>query len=305
MQSVPDFLSLDDRVSYLEENGYAPAGGVSDSVRDALRFINFHHFLGYARNYRNMIRKGLVEGDVSLDRLLVVIELDRRASALIFRGLQLLEWHLRALFVEHHCALFSTTQCFFEQSHYTKTALDEEPAERLLRDQVLRMKEPFIVRHFERWAKSLGLTEGSDPHKWSMADQDAALAKPPIWAIIDGWTMGLFVRVLINTRSVAHDGVETWLWKRVALDLSAPNQTFPGDLRGMIDLRNQVAHHTRLWMRPTTNSPKGPKRFKVKLRGAHHKSMYVAVMTLAALVEGTPGGREFLTDFEDLLEEDE
>src|SRR5690625_4383304 len=129
MQSVPDFLSLDDRVSYLEENGYAPAGGVSDSVRDALRFINFHHFLGYARNYRNMIRKGLVEGDVSLDRLLVVIELDRRASALIFRGLQLLEWHLRALFVEHHCALFSTTQCLFEQSHYTNTALDEEPAE--------------------------------------------------------------------------------------------------------------------------------------------------------------------------------
>lgn len=305
VQPNPKFLPLDQRIKYLEDNGYARPGSISETFIEALRLINFHHFLGYARNYRKLIRLGLVRGDESLDRLLTIISLDRRFSVLVFQGLQLLEWRLRALAVEHHCALFDTTRCFFEAAHYAKTSLDEQPAEALLREQVLRMKEPYIVRHFERWRDRLELPKGLEPSRWRVEHQDVALAELPIWTIIDGLTLGLLVRVLMNTKSVRIDGEDVWLWKRVAHALATSNQTFAGDLRGMIDLRNQVAHHARLWMRTTTNSPRPPKLFRAKLRSVHPKSIYTGVAALAALISTMPEGKEFLRDIENLVKEDE
>lgn len=49
-------------------------------------------------------------------------------------------------------------------------------------------------------------------------------------------------------------------------------------------VRNSVAHHARLWMRPTADSAKKPRLFDKRLRGAHPKSMYWAFMNLATFL---------------------
>src|SRR5699024_12764685 len=59
-----------------------------------------------------------------------------------------------------------------------------------------------------------------------------------------------------------------------------PVSTFPSSVRFVTTFRNVVAHHSRLCMRPTTDSGRPPKKFKGHLRGTGNKAMHLAFINL-------------------------
>lgn len=100
----------------------------------------------------------------------------------------------------------------------------------------------------------------------------------PLWSVIDGFSLGLLSRFITQCDRMNQDRP---VWKAIAGDLDFPAQTFQTGIRSLTVLRNQVAHHSRLWMHPSTDSPRKPKRFKRQLRGADPKAMRVAFLNLA------------------------
>ena len=49
---IPPFLTVEQRVDYLYDRNYFERGSVTDEHTRRLSGLNFHYFLGYARNYR-------------------------------------------------------------------------------------------------------------------------------------------------------------------------------------------------------------------------------------------------------------
>jgi hypothetical protein len=294
------YLSLEERAQYLIDRGYAVDGVVTDGTREFLARTNFHYFLGYARNFRKLVAEGAVDGDTSLDRVVRLIRLDHRFSASLFQGIGELEWLLRASLVEAHCSMHPAASCFLDPGHFLAAHIDGRPTHEVVREQILRTREPYILEQFEKVIN--GPATPAAISRLSEKEKDEVIRELPIWAVVDGWTMGVLARVIMGTVSPA--GSAAVMWKTVAQHFSVSNSIVDGQLTGLVVLRNQVAHHVRLWMRPTTSSAKLPKLFEKRGRDCDAKSMYVAVLALAAFLRRSGSDGPFLAEVDGLLAED-
>lgn len=298
--SVIPFLTVDERAQYLIDKGYTRETEVSESVRDHLAHNNFHHFLGYARNYGSLISQGRIDEEFSLEQLVDIISADKEVSVILFRALQTLEHQLRAQLVEAHCAILAPTDCFLESSHYIKLSLSRDTPEAALISQILRMKEPYVYDRLKSYMKENKLSgEASDlgpPHRRN------AVSRFPIWSFVDGLSFGLLADIILTTKPQEVAGKRRTIRDAIALGCSVNRTMFDTQLRAMIVLRNQVAHHARLWMRPTTNSPKIPNSYKKLGRDLDNKGMYVAWLVLASLFSDPAVGRALILSLDAILE---
>ncbi|MGC3995158.1 MAG: Abi family protein [Propionicimonas sp.] len=277
------FLTLDERVDYLRRKNYLFDSIPSERAQERLAGVNFHYLLGYARNYRLLGSTGRVPTDDALDRVFDIVDADRELAISVFRGLRMLEWKLRALFVEHHCALFSPDACYLKANHYRVFKADLPPLAGILEKHIRRSREPYLVEHFAN------------------SDDAGAL---PVWAVVDTWSFGALSRVICETvpATCARQSDERRLWKEVATSLGVSATTVMGKLEAMTVLRNLVAHHSRLWMRPTAYTPKIPKVFPESLRSSvQPKSMYGAFLTLAEMLGPRDEGRALLAEIDKIL----
>lgn len=285
--SVPPFLTLEDRVSYLTRKKYLFGSVPSEEDVQQMGRVNFHYFLGYARNFRMLADQGLVANDDVLRRVLTIIDADRELSVVVFDALRKLEWRLRALFVEHHCSVFPSSGCYLDPAHYLVFDTSLPPVPDLLTKHITRSREPYVVEHLGR---------GEPP---------GAL---PVWAVVDTWSFGALSRVICEAAPGATDvGNEVRLWKAVAGSLGVSVPTMMEKLKAATVLRNLVAHHSRLWMRPSTDSPKIPRAFPTSVRyNIHPKSQYGVFLAVGEML-GAPGpgdGQTFLHRVDAVLDAD-
>lgn len=295
------YLDVDGRVAYLVSHGYVEDDELSDAAAAFLARTNFHYFLGYARNFRKLRREGRVEGDLSLDRAIQMVRLDHQVSDRLFQALRALEWRLRAALVDAHCRLYPATSCFLDPGHYSVRSFDARPVEESIREQIARSREPFVLGTFEAHEKANGRAWKDSAMKMADGDRLEAMRSLPIWAVVDGWSLGLLERVINQTAPQEVEGSEQWLWKEVAGRFSVANQVFETQLKSLIVLRNLIAHHSRLWMRPTASSSRSPKAYSKQGRGVDPKAMYVTWLTLASFLRESGHDKQLLDDLDGLI----
>lgn len=282
--TVPPFLTLDQRVEYLHDKNYLFGSAPSEHARERLGSVNFHYFLGYARNYRLLGSLGRVPTGHTLDSMFAVIDADCHLAVAIFRGLRKLEWRLRALYVEHHCSVFPPNACYLDPGHYQVFKPGLPPLPEILENHIRRSREPYVVEHF------------------TTSDDAGEL---PVWAVVDTWSFGALSRAICETVPVTlpDDDGDRRLWKDVAGSLGVSATTIMSKLEAMTVLRNLIAHHSRLWMRPTSFTAKIPKVFPENVRnGVQPKSMYGAVLTLAEMLGPRSDGGALLAEVDQVLD---
>lgn len=280
---IPPFLTVEQRVDYLYDRDYFERGSVARAHTQRLGGLNFHYFLGYARNYRALVGRGQVQvSHKSPDDVFRVIDLDAQVAALVHEGLRTAEWRLRAAAVEHYCAKFTSAGSYLQTSQYRAT--DPDSPTRMVESLLLhiyRHDEPYVDECLrEAAAHSKSLTK---PRRYEAACHDLCLdlaAELPLWAVVDSFSLGLLGQFIMNCDKDA----ESPVWKAIAKDLEIGAQVFETQVKSLAYLRNSVAHHARLWMRPTSDSAKRPRLFSNRLKGVHPKSMYWAFMNLATFL---------------------
>lgn len=303
MPEPPPYLSLDERVEYLVQGNYFTAGSVTEEDRARLARMNFHSFLGYARNYRNLRRDGYLEGTTGTpDDVFALVDRDHQVAAYAFSAIRAAELRLRAATVECYCEHHDPHEAFLDPGTYFAKS-DRDDGSALVAkvvDGALRYGEPYVANHISAAAKEAGLAEVPKRIDRSQIDAHTALVSGlPLWALVDSMSLGTLGR-LIETCKPIQD--EPPLWVRVANELSIHKSVFLTSLVSMSNTRNSIAHHSRLWMNTTTNSPKKLKRFKRRLRGADNKSHYYALVNIAAFL-GVDAQMPYLDELDRLIEE--
>lgn len=279
---IPPFLTVDQRVDYLYERGYFEPGSVTEEHAERLLRLNFHYFLGYARNYRALVGRRQVQVPRKTpDDVFRVIDLDAKVSALVHEGLRTAEWRLRAAAVERYCAKFAPANSYLQTTQYRAT--DAESPSRLVEGILLhiyRHDEPYVDECLHEAATSKSMTK---PRRYEAGCHDTCLtlaADLPLWAVVDSFSLGLLGQFVMNCD---HD-TDSPVWKAVAKDLEISAQVFETQVKSLAYLRNSVAHHARLWMRPTSDSAKKPRLFNNRLKNVHPKSMHWAFLNLATFL---------------------
>lgn len=299
--SAAPFLTVEERVQYLYDRGYFDPGTVSDEHRARLAEVNFHYFLGYARNYRALVGRKQVQvsarhpGDVFR-----VIDMDARVSALVHGGLRSAEWRLRSAAVERYCDKFDPANSFLRPTQYRAT--DPESPDRMVESVLLhiyRHDEPYVDECLREASRVKGMNK---PRRYETANHAVCLdlaVDLPLWSVVDSFSLGLLGQFVMTCDKDQQSPV----WKAVANDLDIGAQVFETQVKSLAYLRNSVAHHARLWMRPTSDSAKKPRLFDKRLRGVHPKSMYWAFMNLANFLP-KDHRQDFARQVDDLTSED-
>ena len=299
MTVISPYLTTEGKLKYLVEHGYTKDTLLHESTTMLLERTNFHYFLGYARNYRSLIRAEKVHPDSPIDDIANIVRFDHELSVLIFGALQQFEWRLRAAIVDCHCAYFAPSDCFLESEHFIREIDSRPTVESLIYQQTLRSKEPYLVEHFQQVVHSLGLSADTELLSLSSRERNVLLKSLPIWTMVDNWTLGLLVRFTIYSKPETSPGRK--LFKEVASRFGVSSAILTTQLDSIVALRNLVAHHSRLWMRPTTYTPKIPKLYSNRGRNCDSKSMYAATLALASFLRQDEAESHFLKSIDSLL----
>ena len=95
------------------------------------------------------------------------------------------------------------------------------------------------------------------------------------------------------------------LYKKTAECMGVSHKHFEGRLKSLTTLRNRVAHGSRLWMMPTTDTSAKPKIFAKDLREADPKGMLVSFANVALLQGNIRRQRAAWKAIKALVEQDE
>ena len=95
------------------------------------------------------------------------------------------------------------------------------------------------------------------------------------------------------------------LYKKTAGYMGVNHKHFEGRLKSLTTLRNRVAHGSRLWMMPTTDTSAKPKIFAKDLREADPKGMLVSFANVALLQGNTCRQREAWKAIKALVKQNE
>lgn len=82
----PPFLNLNERIEYLYRQEYFEKASISDDDAARIDQLNFHYFLGYARNYRMLVGRGLVGASTKkISDVFAIIDQDHTVSEILYR----------------------------------------------------------------------------------------------------------------------------------------------------------------------------------------------------------------------------
>lgn len=277
----PPFLNLNERIEYLYRQEYFEKASISDDDAARIDQLNFHYFLGYARNYRMLVGRGLVGASTKkISDVFAIIDQDHTVSEILYRGIRQAEWALRQAVVKHYCACFDSAGSFLDEAQYLETEVGSS-ARRVssVLDQTLRYREPYVSQHVDETAKVLGLHRFKRYDPSGHADCVRLVRDLPLWSIVDAFSLGTLSHFITECDSRQDDSPK--IWKSVAQEFSVSAAIFQSQLEALVVLRNIVFHQSRLWMRPTTQTPKTPKMFQKQLRGVDPKAMHVGFLNLA------------------------
>ena len=310
--------SLEDQRKYLIAKGYFPQGTtLSDDDRDMLACSNFHYLLGYFRNYNKYKNEGFLPKKPDISDVLDIVRMDVAVSSLLYGYMRQSEQAIRAAWVDVFCTYRGPHEYLNPDAYICMN--QDRPVDALIKDMmrhILRYREPYVRERIEEWWKSCAKSSSKNPSE-SLEDWEDVEAlremmqkELPLWSVVDSFSLGLLSRAVVQsyaleTSAESGEAEKLLLYKKTAEYMGVNHKHFEGRLKSLTTLRNRVAHGSRLWMMPTTDTSAKPKIFAKDLREADPKGMLVSFANVALLQGNTRRQREAWKAIKALVEQNE
>lgn len=310
--------SLDDQRKYLIAKGYFPQGTtLSDDDRDMLACSNFHYLLGYFRNYNKYKNKGFLPEQPNISDVLDIVRMDVKVSSLMYEYMRQSEQAIRAAWVHVFCTHRSPNEYLNPDAYICMDR--KKPVDTLIKDMmrhILRYREPYVRERIEQWWKSCARTSSKNPSEslddWKDVEalREMMQKELPLWSVVDSFSLGLLSRAVVQsyaleTSTESGDAEKLLLYKKTAEYMGVHHKHFGVRLKSLTTLRNRVAHGSRLWMMPTTDTSAKPNMFTDDLSEADPKGMLVSFANVALLQGNTRRQREAWDAIKDLVEQNQ
>lgn len=281
MSTKPYLTTPEQKAALINQKGYFGDTPLTDDQTASLDNINFHYFLGYAKNYGMLQRRGIYDGVPNPQDVFDLIDIDRQISVLLFGLIRDAELHLRNLTVQCFCEKNSPT------SYLDEGRLQPMSQEYTARDvvagilkELFRYDEDYVVEKINLRATELGVVR---PRRYTAVDHDKCLeltSDIELWGAIDAFTLGQLGKVIMAC-DARTDPAANRTWRKTARAMDINAGVFSTGVESLAVTRNLICHHARLWMRPANNSPKKPRVFSKDLRSVDPKSQLMAFANVA------------------------
>lgn len=211
----------------------------------------------------------------TFENAMALYEFDSELKVLIFAAIQKLEVALRSKVNQHFATKFGPFW-FMDETLFTDTKTHAKNLS-TLRDEVNRSYEDFITEHFQKY---------SDPDM------------PPSWKTLEVASFGTLSKLYSNFSDAD-------VKKKVAKDFGIPAYKFLRSwLKSFTIIRNNCAHHARLWNQRFPVSPMMPNRVHNKWiteMPQVHNSLYPNLCCIIYWLNAVNPSNSLASDIRDLL----
>ena len=310
--------SPEEQKEYLIAKGYFPQGTtLSDGDRDVLARSNFHYLLGYFRNYNKYKNEGFLPEQPNISDVLDIVRMDVEVSSLLYKYMRQSEQAIRAAWVHVFCTHRSPNEYLNPDAYICMDR--KKPVDTLIKDMmrhILRYREPYVRERVEEWWKSCAKSSSKNPSEnlddWEDVEELREMMQKelPLWSVVDSFSLGLLSRAVVQsyaseTSTESGDAKKLLLYKKTAEYMGVHHRRFEVRLKSLTTLRNRVAHGSRLWMMPTTDTSAKPNMFTDDLSEADPKGMLVSFANVALLQGNARRQREAWDAIKALVEQNQ
>ncbi|WPF87390.1 Abi family protein [Cyanobacterium aponinum AL20118] len=245
-------------------------------AHDVLTHVNYYRLGAYWLPFEQDHENHIFRSGTCFDDVLNLYIFDRKLRLLVLDAIERIEVSCRtqwAYFMAHnhgsHSYLDSTLA---RKESYWVSNLQS------LENEVKRSKEVFI-EHYK--------------NKYTQPDL------PPIWAVSEVMSLGLFSRWFTNLKPMATR-------KKIANQYNLDHEILASFLRHLTEVRNICAHHSRLWNRKftvTLTIPKNPTYLAEKMNQNEKRRVYTTLVMLNYLLNFVSPNNSWQKQLIELIEE--
>lgn len=219
-------ISFDDQITLLQERGLIIDDTVS--AKEYLKGISYFRLQGYWWDFQIDKENHRFKEGSTFTNVIKLYTFDRKFRLILFDALERIEIALRTKLVyypsiESDLWWFENENLFFSKAFHQET-LDEVDKE------LGRTKEIFIKSHYDKY----GVEQ-----------------RPPAYKTLEVVSFGCLSKLYSNLKN------EISAKDRIAKELNLPNHNFLRSwLQTFTNVRNIIAHHSRIWNRNIDFAPK-------------------------------------------------
>ena len=299
------FLDPQSKEAFLREHSMLDGPPLSSEEVEWLATINFHHLMGYTRNFRALVGRGIVNYPKKLEVVRGVIEAESRLGEFMTPWLRRAEWYLRSLTVENYCELQGHGVGYLESNNWVEhSAGSSEKLQASIVNSVLRHGEPYVSERIKQKAKRLGVNRHRK-FEWNAREECIAFVEDlPLWATIDSFSLGELGKFIMHC-GIQPEGDDD-VWRKISHKLGITARNFDASLAGFGAIRNQLFHHQRVWMKPMSKSPGINNTLNRRYRdfafkGKNKQAPFIALAMVSSFLPAQER-EEFLNGLEEVIQ---
>jgi abortive infection bacteriophage resistance protein len=266
MKQIKPFLSFEAQIERLRAHGCS----VEDSsfAQAVLSMVNYYRFSAYFLPFKE--KNGEYRKGTSFNSVYRIYEFDRKLRVILFAAVARIEVFLRAQFSHYHAEQYGPLG-YLSDTAFRAKGHDHTRFMKKINDEVKNnAKVPFVHHHIRNYNGQF-----------------------PVWVIMELFTFGMLSRFYAD--------LYTKDQKILARNLFGLNpKTLASWLHCCTDLRNNCAHHDRLYYRIFPSFPAGLPEFEIKDR----QRIFGMLLVLKELYPDKTGwSREVFEPIQSLIKE--
>jgi abortive infection bacteriophage resistance protein len=223
MKQIKPFLSYEGQIERLRFHGCQ----IEDPLlaQTALSQVNYYRFSAYFLPFKQ--KNGNYRDGTSFESVYRIYEADRKLRAILFAVVARIEVFLRARFAHHHAKKYGPLG-YMDSANFRPVGHDHARFMKKINDEIRsNAKIPFVQHHIQHYNRQF-----------------------PVWVIMELFTFGMLSRFYADLRTQDQ--------KKLSKTLFGLNpKTLSSWLHCCTDLRNNCAHHDRLYFRIFSSFPAG------------------------------------------------
>lgn len=246
-----------------------------EQAREHLALISYFRLANYWRPMEADKERHTFKMGSTFENALRIYRFDETLRSVLFPAIQRIEIILRTKII-HHVSLqygsfwFAKHECFANPTIFERCLKN-------ITDEVNRSKEDFIAEHFKKY--------DTPPY-------------PPAWKALEVSSFGTLSKLYCNLSDIT-------LKKKIARDFGLPQHIyFESWIKSLTILRNDIAHHARLWNRKFPLRPQIPKKLVdpwITYQEMQTERLYAPICCMAYILSHFGWGKDLKHELSKLL----
>ncbi|TQV63961.1 MAG: Abi family protein [Sulfurovum sp.] len=260
------FLDIDAQITLLKSRGMLFHD--ENIAKKSLLNLNYYRLSGYWSPFQN--QDDIFKDNTYFEEIINIYEFDSKLKLLLFGAIEKIEISVRTKFAYYLSRKYGSHPLIVENFKYTKKYT--QTYDKLIKEKDRKNQHIFVEHYKNNYTEVL----------------------PPIWACVEIMTFGILSQFIINIKDIS-------IQNAIAGDYKLGTSELESIVYHLSILRNDIAHHSRIYNKTFKIMPKIPNKLKSTSNQNAIGYIYNTIVLIDYLLKQIDNKSDFMDEINTLI----